>query len=90
MRAARLHEYDEHLNVQLQLEEVPPPQITKPGEVIVRIGAAGLCRTDLHIIEGVWKDIQDSTTNFAALHSRSRECRVGRGSWSWCDLGQSR
>jgi NAD+-dependent secondary alcohol dehydrogenase Adh1 len=30
-----------------------------PGEVIVRVGAAGLCRTDLHIIEGVWKDIMD-------------------------------
>ncbi|WP_322822828.1 NAD(P)-dependent alcohol dehydrogenase [Chloroflexus sp.] len=59
MRAARLHEYDEHLNVQLQLEDVPLPKITKPGDVIVRIGAAGLCRTDLHIIEGVWKDIQD-------------------------------
>jgi NAD+-dependent secondary alcohol dehydrogenase Adh1 len=27
--------------------------------VIVRVGAAGLCRTDLHIMEGVWKEIQD-------------------------------
>jgi NAD+-dependent secondary alcohol dehydrogenase Adh1 len=25
-----------------------------PGEVVVRIGGAGLCRTDLHIIEGQW------------------------------------
>jgi len=25
--------------------------------VIVRIAGAGLCRTDLHIIEGIWKDI---------------------------------
>lgn len=59
MRAARLHEYDEHMNVDLKLETLPEPKITRPGEVIIRVGAAGLCRTDLHIIEGVWKDIQD-------------------------------
>lgn len=61
MQAARLYEYDEHMNVDLVLEEVPVPQITAPDEVIVRVGAAGLCRTDLHIIEGVWKDIQDTS-----------------------------
>ncbi len=59
MKAARLYEYDPHLNVQLRLEEVPEPKITSPNEVIVRIGAAGLCRTDLHIIEGVWRSILD-------------------------------
>ncbi len=59
MKAARLYEYDPHLNVQLRLEEVPEPKITSPDEVIVRIGAAGLCRTDLHIIEGVWRSILD-------------------------------
>ncbi|GAC1534610.1 MAG: NAD(P)-dependent alcohol dehydrogenase [Herpetosiphon sp.] len=59
MKAARLYEYDEHMNVELKLEDRPLPKITGPDEVIVRIGAAGLCRTDLHIIEGVWKDIQD-------------------------------
>ncbi len=59
MKAARLHEYDEHMNVELKVEELPAPEITAPDEVIVRVGAAGLCRTDLHIIEGVWKDIQD-------------------------------
>ena len=59
MKAARLYEYDEKMNVELKLEDRPDPEITQPDEVIVRIGAAGLCRTDLHIIEGVWKDIQD-------------------------------
>ena len=59
MKAARLYEYDEQMNVDLKVETVPEPKITAPNEVIVRIGAAGLCRTDLHIIEGVWKDIQD-------------------------------
>lgn len=59
MKAARLHRYDEQMNVDLQIENLDPPTIQSPDEVIVRVGAAGLCRTDLHIIEGVWKDIQD-------------------------------
>lgn len=48
MKAVRLHRYNEHPVV----EEVPEPKITGPHDVIVRIGGAGLCRTDLHIIEG--------------------------------------
>ncbi|MCS7352113.1 MAG: alcohol dehydrogenase catalytic domain-containing protein, partial [Anaerolineae bacterium] len=59
MKAARLYEYDPHLKVQLRIEDVPEPRITAPNEVIVRVGAAGLCRTDLHIIEGVWRSILD-------------------------------
>ncbi|GAB0112639.1 NAD(P)-dependent alcohol dehydrogenase [Acidisoma sp. C75] len=59
MKAARLYEYDPEVNVQLRIEEVPEPKITRPDEVIVRVGAAGLCRTDLHIIEGVWKSAMD-------------------------------
>ena len=31
----------------------------KRQDVSVRIGGAGVCRTDLHIIEGVWRDSQD-------------------------------
>ena len=52
MKAVRLHEYDERPVV----EEVAEPEITDPLDVIVRIGGAGLCRTDLHIIEGQWKE----------------------------------
>ena len=48
MIAARLHAYHD----QLKVEEIPEPQITGPHDVIVRIGGAGLCRTDLHIVEG--------------------------------------
>jgi NAD+-dependent secondary alcohol dehydrogenase Adh1 len=59
MKAARLYEYDEQMNVELKIETRPDPEITQSDEVIIRVGAAGLCRTDLHIIEGVWKDIQD-------------------------------
>ncbi len=52
MKAVRLHAYDERPVV----EEVPEPQITGPFDVIVRIGGAGLCRTDLHIMQGMWRD----------------------------------
>ena len=60
MRAARLYQYDEHIGSEpLKLEEIDEPTIEGPLDVIVRIGGAGLCRTDLHIIEGQWRDIND-------------------------------
>jgi NAD+-dependent secondary alcohol dehydrogenase Adh1 len=52
MKAARLHEYHQ----QLKVEELDEPKITGPFDVIVKIGAAGLCRTDLHIQEGQWAE----------------------------------
>ena len=52
MKAARLHAYHEAL----KLEEIDEPKIVGPLDVIVRIGAAGLCRTDLHIQEGQWAE----------------------------------
>jgi NAD+-dependent secondary alcohol dehydrogenase Adh1 len=52
MKAARLHAYHEAL----KLESVDEPKATEPFDVVVRIGAAGLCRTDLHIQEGQWAE----------------------------------
>jgi NAD+-dependent secondary alcohol dehydrogenase Adh1 len=52
MRAARLHAYHEAL----KLDEVDEPRVDGPLDVVVRIGAAGLCRTDLHIQEGQWAE----------------------------------
>jgi NAD+-dependent secondary alcohol dehydrogenase Adh1 len=60
MKAARLHQYDENISPEsLQLEEVEEPKAEGPLDVIVRIGGAGLCRTDIHIIEGQWAPITD-------------------------------
>ncbi|GAB06265.1 alcohol dehydrogenase catalytic domain-containing protein [Gordonia amarae] len=39
----------------LQLTEIPEPTITGPLDVIVKIGGAGVCRTDIHILEGQWE-----------------------------------
>ncbi len=52
MKAVRLHDYKQRPEV----EEVPEPHISGPLDVIVRIGGAGLCRTDLHIMQGMWKE----------------------------------
>ena len=48
MKALRVHSYGQPP----RLDEVLEPQMTGPDDVIVRIGGAGLRRTDLHIIDG--------------------------------------
>ena len=50
MKAVRLHGYHQ----QPQLDDVPEPVAKDPFDVVVRIGGAGVCRTDLHIMEGQW------------------------------------
>src|SRR5437899_7831923 len=35
----------------LEILEVPRPEL-KPGQVLLRVLACGVCRTDLHIVEG--------------------------------------
>jgi len=58
MKAAVLHRYDERLGDGqfVSYQEVPEPTVARPADVIVRIGGAGVCRTDLHIVEGLWRD----------------------------------
>ncbi|GAA0925725.1 NAD(P)-dependent alcohol dehydrogenase [Virgisporangium aurantiacum] len=50
MKAVRLHGYHQ----QPVVEEVPEPTVRGPLDVVVKVGGAGVCRTDLHIIEGQW------------------------------------
>jgi NAD+-dependent secondary alcohol dehydrogenase Adh1 len=38
----------------LEMTEIDKPEVTGPHDVIVKIGGAGVCRTDLHILEGQW------------------------------------
>jgi NAD+-dependent secondary alcohol dehydrogenase Adh1 len=52
MIAARLHAYREALKI----DEIDEPKAAGPLDVVVRIGATGLCRTDLHIQEGQWAE----------------------------------
>jgi NAD+-dependent secondary alcohol dehydrogenase Adh1 len=50
VKAVRLHSF----HATPVVEEVAEPKINGPFEVIVRVGGAGVCRTDLHIIDGQW------------------------------------
>ncbi len=52
MRAVQVTGYHQNL----QLAEVPIPTPTAPFDVVVKIGGAGVCRTDLHILEGQWAE----------------------------------
>src|SRR3989449_2648372 len=52
MKAARLFSYDKPLKI----VDVDAPRIKNPSEVLVRVTGAGVCHTDLHIVEGVWRE----------------------------------
>jgi NAD+-dependent secondary alcohol dehydrogenase Adh1 len=68
MKAARLHSYDDD---HLRIDDIPEPEIAGPQDVIVRVGGAGLCRTDLHIIEGIWRDILDPQLPYTLGHENA-------------------
>jgi NADPH:quinone reductase-like Zn-dependent oxidoreductase len=74
----------------LRMTDVPVPEATGPYDVVVRIGGAGVCRTDLHILEGQWAEksgvtlLQAATwvtsapqQRFGALATKSRSSRSG-------------
>jgi NAD+-dependent secondary alcohol dehydrogenase Adh1 len=67
MKAARLHEYHQPL----KLDEVGEPEPLGPLDVVVRIGAAGLCRTDLHIQEGQWAEKSQVQLPYAPGHENA-------------------
>lgn len=71
MRALRLHAPGK-----LELHEEPDPE-TQPGQVLVRVGAVGLCGSDRHwFIEG---GIGDAVLQRPlVLGSRARGCDRGR------------
>ncbi|GAW48695.1 alcohol dehydrogenase catalytic domain-containing protein, partial [Nocardioides sp. PD653-B2] len=52
MRAVQVVGYHQNL----EMRDLPVPEATGPWDVVVRIGGAGVCRTDLHILEGQWAE----------------------------------
>ena len=69
MKAVRLHGYHQ----QPVVDEVAEPEVSGPLDVVVKIGGAGVCRTDLHIIEGQWD----------AAMSPSLPCTLGHENAGW-------
>jgi NAD+-dependent secondary alcohol dehydrogenase Adh1 len=49
VKAAQLQQY----HSPLELVELPVPALSRATDVLVRIGGAGVCATDLHAIEGL-------------------------------------
>jgi NAD+-dependent secondary alcohol dehydrogenase Adh1 len=67
MKAVRLHGYHEDPVV----EDVPEPTVSGPFDVVVKIGGAGVCRTDLHIIEGQWADAMTPSLPYTIGHENA-------------------
>ena len=73
MKAAVLHQYNETLagDSFVNYEDVPDPKIESPTDVIVRIGGAGVCRTDLHVVEGIWRSKVDVKLPYIMGHENA-------------------
>ncbi len=67
MKAVRLHDYHQ----QPVVDDVPEPTVDGPLDVIVKIGGAGVCRTDLHIIEGQWEAAMSPTLPYILGHENA-------------------
>ena len=67
MKAVRLHKYHDRPTV----DDIPEPKVSGPLDVLVRIGAAGLCRTDLHIYEGQWDHIHHPQLPYTLGHENA-------------------
>ena len=67
MKAVRVHAYKQDP----QIDDIPEPTIQGPLDVIVKIGGAGVCRTDLHIIDGDWADIQNPDLPYVIGHENA-------------------
>jgi len=67
MKAVRLHRYDQ----MPVIDDVPEPSIKSPLDVIVKIGGAGVCRTDLHIILGQWAEAMNQSLPYTLGHENA-------------------
>ena len=67
MRAVRVVEYHRDM----EMHDIPEPEITGPHDVIVRIGAAGVCRTDLHVLEEQWREKSGVTLPYTIGHENA-------------------
>jgi NAD+-dependent secondary alcohol dehydrogenase Adh1 len=82
MKAAVLHQFDATLSNDnfVRYEDVPDPKLERPTDVVVKIGGAGVCRTDLHIIEGIWRSKVDVKLPYIMGHENAGWVQeVGKG-----------
>jgi NAD+-dependent secondary alcohol dehydrogenase Adh1 len=67
VKAVRVHAYHEDPKI----DDIPEPKIQGPLDVIVKIGGAGVCRTDLHIVNGDWAAAMDPQLPYVIGHENA-------------------
>ena len=67
MKAVRLHAYNEKPTI----DEVDEPTVKGPLDVVVKVGGAGVCRTDLHIILGQWDEAMNPSLPYTIGHENA-------------------
>ncbi|MFN8607276.1 MAG: alcohol dehydrogenase catalytic domain-containing protein [Vulcanimicrobiota bacterium] len=90
---------------EVRLREVDPPVLKHPGQVRIRVAAAGLCRTDLYVAEGALSSASrlvlghEFAGSLSELGSEVRGLELhqrvavfpwlGCGQCRWCQAGHS-
>jgi NAD+-dependent secondary alcohol dehydrogenase Adh1 len=67
VRAVRVHEYHSDPTI----DDIPEPTLQGPLDVIVKVGGAGVCRTDLHIINGDWAEAMGPELPYVIGHENA-------------------
>jgi NAD+-dependent secondary alcohol dehydrogenase Adh1 len=67
MKAARLFSYDKPLRV----VDTDRPRLSGTKDVLVQVTGAGVCHTDLHIVEGVWREKVQVTLPYTLGHENA-------------------
>jgi len=67
VKAVRVHAYHEDPKI----DDIPEPTIQGPLDVIVKIGGAGVCRTDLHIVNGDWAEAMNPDLPYVIGHENA-------------------
>ncbi|MGI8709810.1 MAG: NAD(P)-dependent alcohol dehydrogenase [Acidimicrobiales bacterium] len=67
MKAVRLHAFHQ-LPV---IDDVSEPTARGPFDVVVKVGGAGVCRTDLHIMEGQWDAAMGTALPYVLGHENA-------------------
>jgi propanol-preferring alcohol dehydrogenase len=76
MRAAVLHQPAPIASHPLALEDLPIPE-PAPGQVLLKVEACGVCRTDLHIAAGELKPLRDAVTPGHQIVARVEKLGAG-------------
>ena len=67
MKAVRVHAYHEDPKI----DDIPEPKLQGPLDVIVKVGGAGVCRTDLHIVNGDWQQAMNPDLPYVIGHENA-------------------